>query len=208
MELESMTLLTSIVLGIGLAAACGFRVFIPLLFTSMASLGGQLTLSPGFEWLGTWPVLVILAIATALEIGGYYVPWLDNLLDTIATPAAMIAGTVLTAAVVGDMEPALKWAISLIAGGGTAGTVQAITVVTRGASSVVTGGLSNPGVSTVEAGGALFTTILAILLPYVALVVVLAFILVVGSYAFRKWKRKKKLSEVSMQQEGKTKLRE
>jgi len=201
MELESMTLLTSIVLGIGLAAACGFRVFVPLLFTSMASLGGQLTLSPGFEWLGTWPVLVILAIATALEIGGYYVPWLDNLLDTIATPAAMIAGTVLTAAVVGDMEPALKWAISLIAGGGTAGTVQAITVVTRGASSVVTGGLSNPGVSTVEAGGALFTTVMALLLPYVALVIVLVFILVVGSYAFRRWKRKKNLSEISRQRE-------
>jgi len=193
--MESMTLFTSIVLGIGLAAACGFRVFVPLFFISIASMSGQLTLSPGFEWIGTWPALILLGVATALEIGAYYFPWIDNLLDSIASPAAVIAGTVVTAAVVGDMEPALKWAISLIAGGGTAGAVQTITVVARGASTLATGGLGNPGVSTVEAGGSVVTTVLAIFLPYVAFVLVLVFIGVVGTYSFRKWRRKKSIPD-------------
>src|SRR5438874_3598888 len=94
-----METILSICAGIGLAAACGFRVFVPLLVVSIAALSGHLHLLPSFQWLGTYPALLALSVATALEIGGYYIPWLDHLLDTIATPAAVIAGTLLSASI-------------------------------------------------------------------------------------------------------------
>src|SRR5215468_7924372 len=95
----------SICVGIGLSAACGFRVFIPLLIMSIASLSGHLSLAHGFEWIGTYPALISFSVATCLEIAGYYIPWLDHLLDTMATPAAVIAGTIASASVIGDMSP-------------------------------------------------------------------------------------------------------
>ncbi len=108
----------SIALGIGLAAACGFRVFVPLLALNLAALAGQITLPEGFSWLASHLTTVALATATLAEILGYYLPWVDSLLDTIATPAAVVAGTISTAAVVTDMAPIFKWTLALIAGGG------------------------------------------------------------------------------------------
>src|SRR5438876_9605685 len=134
----------SICVGIGLSAACGFRVFVPLLIMSIASLSGHLTLASQFQWIGTYPALIAFGVATALEIGGYYIPWLDHLLDTMATPAAIVAGTVVTAAIVTNTSPMLKWTLAIIAGGGAAGLVQGTTVLARGVSTATTGGLGNP----------------------------------------------------------------
>ena len=102
-----METLLSVCVGIGLSAACGFRVFVPLVVMSIAALTGHLTLAHGFEWVGSYPALVAFAVATCVEIAGYYVPWIDNLLDTIATPAAIIAGTLMTASLVTDLSPFL-----------------------------------------------------------------------------------------------------
>src|SRR5512140_367408 len=110
-------------IGIGLAAACGFRVFVPPLVLSVAALSGHLHLAPGFQWIGTWPALTAFAVATALEIAGYYIPWVDNLLDTAATPIAIVAGVVMTASCITDVSPFLKWTLAVIAGGGAAGLV-------------------------------------------------------------------------------------
>src|SRR5437899_2769748 len=103
----------SVLAGIGLSAACGFRVFLPLLILSIAAVSGHVELSHGLEWIGTWPALLTFATATILEIAAYYVPWLDHALDVIATPAAVVAGTLVTASLVVDMPPALKWSVAL-----------------------------------------------------------------------------------------------
>ncbi len=174
-----METLLSICLGIGLSAACGFRVFVPLLVINVASLTGHLTLAHGFEWLGSYPALMAFSVATVLEIAGYYIPWLDHLLDTMATPAAVVAGTIVTASVVTDMSPFLKWTLAVIAGGGAAGVIQGGTVLTRGASTATTGGLANPVVSTVELAGAVGTSILAIAAPVIAVVLFLGLVFIV-----------------------------
>ncbi len=165
----------SIAVGIGLAAACGFRVFVPLLILNLASLAGALTLPSGFAWMGSPAATIAFAVATAAEIIGYYVPWFDLVLDTIATPAAIAAGTLTTAAFLTDVSPFLKWTTALIAGGSTAGLIQASTVVLRAKSSLATGGAANPLFATMEMAGALVTAILAVLLPVVCLVLVLLF---------------------------------
>ena len=185
-----METLLSICLGIGLSAACGFRVFVPLLFMNVASLTGHLTLAHGFEWLGSYPALVTFSVATVVEVAGYYIPWVDHLLDTMATPAAVIAGTIVTASVATDMSPFLKWTLAVIAGGGAAGLVQGGTVLTRGASTATTGGLANPIVSTLELAGAVVTSILAIVAPVLAVALFIGLVFIV----VRKLRRKARSS--------------
>ena len=177
-----METMLSIFVGVGLSAACGFRIFVPLLIMSIASLSGQLVLSPEFEWIATYPALAAFSIATLFEVAAYYIPWVDNLLDTIAVPAATVAGTIVMASAVSEMTPFLKWGLAVIVGGGVAGTVQGFTSIARLASTATTGGLGNPAVSTVEAGGSVVMSILAITLPVVAVIAVV----VILFFAFRK----------------------
>jgi hypothetical protein len=164
-----METLLAVALGLALAAACGFRIFVPLLAVGLAEASGHLSLAPKFEWIGTQPALIVLGVATVLEIGGYYVPWIDHLLDSIATPAAVVAGIVVTASVVTDLDPLWKWTLAVIAGGGLAGAVQGSTVLARAASTVATGGFGNPVVATAELAASLAFTVLALVMPVLAL---------------------------------------
>jgi hypothetical protein len=182
-----MELALSICLGIGLSAACGFRLFVPLLGMSVAALAGHLGLAPGFEWIGTWPAFACFLTATVLEVAAYYIPWLDNLLDSIATPAAVVAGTMITAAVVTDMSPLLKWSLAVIAGGGTAGVVQTASTALRGTSSVTTGGLANWAVASGELIASLGTTVLSIVVPILTALAATAFVIVVLAKLMRHW---------------------
>ena len=167
-----MELITGLVIGVGLSAACGFRIFVPLLGMSIANLAGHLTLSSGFEWIGSWPALITFGTATILEIGAYCFPWIDNLMDVAATPAAIVAGTIVTASQVGDVSPLLKWSLAAVAGGGVCGVVQGGSVAIRAASSGVTGGVGNVLVSAGELLASIMVTLLAIVLPLVCLIVV------------------------------------
>ena len=171
-----MEQILSILIGIGLSATCGFRIFVPLLGMSIAYHAGALDFAPGFAWIGSWPATIAFGIAMAVEIAAYYIPWLDNLLDTIATPAAIVAGTIATASMVGDVTPFFRWSLAIIAGGGVAGLIQGASVTIRGVSAASTGGIANPAVSTGELVASVVGTVLSILAPYVA-IILFAFLL-------------------------------
>ena len=168
--------LVSIALGLGLSAACGFRVFVPLLLISAAARYDYLALSPGFAWMESTAALVVFGTATVLEVAAYYVPWLDNFLDAAATPAAVLAGVLASAAVFVEMPPLVRWSLALIGGGTAAGLIQGATVLLRLKSLALSGGLTNPLVSTAELAGSTITSVLAILLPILCLA-----LLIVGS---------------------------
>jgi hypothetical protein len=187
-----MELLLSVCIGLGLSAACGFRIFVPLLVTSIAAHSGHLDLAPSFDWIASPAALTAFSIATALEIGAYYVPWLDNFLDTVATPAAVVAGTVVTASMVTDVSPFLKWSLAVVAGGGVAGVVQATTVLARGLSLTGTGGLANPVIATAELGGSLLAAITAVIAPFLAIGLVA---LLIGIAAWKLIFRRRSVSE-------------
>jgi hypothetical protein len=174
-HLGGAELALSIALGVGLAAAVGFRVFLPLLVVSIAAYSGHLTLSSGFAWLGSAPALVMLAVAALIEILAYYIPGVDHLLDVLAAPAALIAGTVVAAAVMTDLPPFVKWTTAVIAGGGAAGLTQGISSLLRVKSTALTGGLGNPLVATGELGGALAFSLLALLAPVLAVALLALF---------------------------------
>ena len=170
-----MDLALSIALGVGLAAAVGFRVFLPMLVMSVAAYSGHLTLSGGFAWLGSAAAIVMLGVAAILEILAYYIPGVDNLLDAIAAPAALIAGTVVAAAVMTDLPPIVKWTTAVIAGGGAAGLTQGLTSLLRAKSTVMTGGLGNHVLATGEWAGALLVALLALAFPVIAVALVAVF---------------------------------
>jgi hypothetical protein len=165
----------SIVLGIALAAATGFRIFLPMLIISVAAYTGHLPLASNFAWLGTPAALIMLSVAAVAEILAYYIPVVDNLLDALATPAAFVAGAVVSAAVMTDVPPMVKWTAAVIAGGGIAGLTQGLTGMLRAHSTVLTGGLGNSVIATAELGGALVITFLALAAPVAAIALVILF---------------------------------
>ena len=164
--------LLGITVGIGLSAACGFRVFVPLLVINLATITGHLHLAPGFEWIGSDYATIAFGTATLFEILAYYIPWLDHILDLITSPAAIIAGMVVTASMVMDISPFLRWTLAIIAGGGAAAIVQGVTVALRTKSSALTAGAGNPFVSSAELAGSIITALLAIVFPVLCLILV------------------------------------
>lgn len=169
MNLETIL---SICLGIGLASASGFRVFLPVFALSLASYFDVIPLNESWAWIGGLPALISFGVAMVFEIFGYYIPFIDNLLDTIATPLAAIAGFVIMASTMVDISPTMTTILAIIAGSGSATAFQGLTTTTRLASSVKTAGLGNPVVSTVETGTAITLSSLAIFLPIVAVILV------------------------------------
>jgi hypothetical protein len=164
--------IVSVCLGIGLASATGFRVFLPVFALSLASYFNIIPLNESWAWIGGIPALISFGAAMIFEIFGYYIPFIDNLLDTIATPLAAVAGFVVMASTLVDINPTLTTIFAIIAGGGTASAMQGMTTMTRLTSSVKTAGIGNPVVATAETGTAITLSTLAIFLPIVAIIVV------------------------------------
>lgn len=177
MALDPVNGLVAVSLGLGLAAASGFRVFLPPMLLSGAVNIGLMDPSGHLAMLDGWGAFSLLFVAVVLEIGSYLIPWIDNLLDIVASPAAVVAGIGLMGTVLGsetDLDPLVQWAIAAVGGGGVAGTVQAGTVATRAVSTGTTGGLANPIVSVTEAFMAILITVLALLAPLLCLLIVVA----------------------------------
>jgi hypothetical protein len=181
-----MDALFGISVGLALSAAAGLRVFVPLLLTGGAARLEFFPLTPGMTWLESDLALVALGTATALEVGAYYVPWLDNLLDTVAMPAAVTAGVVLTAAATPDLSPFLRWALAIVAGGGAAGLVQTGTALLRLKSSTFTAGTGNPLIATAELAGSVGLSLVALLIPLLAGVIVAGLLVALASRVARR----------------------
>jgi hypothetical protein len=167
---HSLDLLFSVALGIGLAAATGFRVFIPLLVAGLAARAGWLPLTDSFVWLQSTPALVAFGTAAVLETLAFYIPGLDHLLDVLAGPLAVIAGILASVSVMVDVPPEIRWPIAVIAGGGIAALTKGTSAVIRAKTAALTGGLGNPVVSSVETAGAATVSIVAIVAPLLCFV--------------------------------------
>lgn len=166
-------LLLALCAGIGLSAACGFRVFVPPLILGLAAKAGMVELSSGFQWIESWWAIALFGTAMVMEVMAYYVPGVDNLLDFIEVPAAIIAGTLLTFALIpGEFSAALRWVLSIIAGGGAAAVVEATTVATRAGTTMTTAGCGNGILSTLEFIGSLVVSVLTVFFAPLALLLV------------------------------------
>jgi hypothetical protein len=164
---DQLNEVTAVLAGLALSASAGLRVFLPLLALAIGMRLGYVDPGAGFEWLAHPMILVVLGTASLAEIGAYFFPWVDNLLDTVATPAAIGSGTVIASALLPEMNAALQWGLGFLLGGGSAGVVQGATVLARGASTATSGGAANPAVATAETGGSIATAGLVFLVPWV-----------------------------------------
>lgn len=190
--LENISLLQYILpafIGIGLAAASGFRVFLPMFMVSLASYLGWIPMSDSFEWLSGLPTLITTGIAMIVEILAYYIPFVDHLLDSISIPLATIAGSVLFASQFADLGAFPQWSLALIAGGGTAAAISSGFAGTRAASTATTGGLGNSVVATGETAGAGILTILTVLAPIIAGIIAIVLVILVIVYGRKIYKR-------------------
>lgn len=181
-----MSILVGLLLAISLSAASGFRVFLPLLALSIAGDFGHLPLPDDLGWVGTDNALIMFAIATVLEIIGYYIPWFDHVMDLGATPLAMLAGTIVTATAASDLNPLVQWTLAIAAGGGTAGAIRGLLSLLRIGSTATSGGLGNPIIATIELAIALVLSVLAVTVPVVAGLVVIGLL---GYGIYRVWTR-------------------
>ena len=182
--------------GVSLSAACGFRVFLPLLALSIAVRFGGYAVNEHLAWVGSDPAFCSLLIATVVEIIAYYVPFVDHLLDTVSAPLAVAAGAVVTAGLLPDMPDFLQWTIGILAGSGAAGIVQLGTTAARGTSTVTTVGFGNFLVSTSENLLSAVGAVLAIALPALAIIGVLLFVWLLWRI-IRRCRRKATLQPVS-----------
>lgn len=171
-----MELIVSIVLGFSLAAAAGFRVFIPLLVLSLAAHFGWFPVNESWDWVGSTGALWLLGVAALVEIFAYFIPFIDNFLDMISVPLAGIAGSLLMLATMGDLNPAFSWALAIIAGGGAAAAISGTTSATRLTSTGATGGLANPVIASAEASAATVVSVASIFSPFIALLLLLLFV--------------------------------
>ena len=188
--MSSETIL-SIFLGIGLAASVGFRVFLPLFALSLAAYFNIWELNENWQWIGSTAALITLGVATVLEIFAYLIPWVDNLLDSIALPLATVAGTAVMVSTVSDMSPMVTWVMAIIAGGGTATAIKGASAGTRLGSTATTGGLANPIISSVETGASAAVSTAAILSPILGVIFVI-FILMFVFWFYRRIRPRKR----------------
>lgn len=186
----SFELLLSIAVGIGLAAATGFRVFLPLLIAGIAARADWLPLTESFAWLASTPALIALGTAALLETAAFYIPGVDHLLDLLQGPLAIAAGILASASVMVDLPAEMRWPIAVIAGGGVAGLTKLTSAVVRAKSTALTGGLGNSAVSTAETASATGLTALAILAPVIGLLIVLVLL----AWSIRAWMRRQQKS--------------
>lgn len=181
-------IISSVALGIALSACCGFRIFIPMLAAAIAAYNHWFGFSADMQWLGTLPAIVCFATASIIEIGAYYFPFLDNILDAIAAPLAVAAGTIVAFAILptGNSEPLLRWVTALIAGGATAGSIHVGTGLLRLFSTKATLGTGNPIVASGENVVAVGASILSFVIPVIVASVLL---LLVGWIVYKGLRR-------------------
>lgn len=175
----------SIFLGVGLAASAGFRIFLPLFALSLAAHTGLWELNPSWEWIGNLSALITLGVATLVEIFAYFIPWVDNILDSLSIPLAALAGTAVMVSTVSGMDPVITWSLAIIAGGGTATAIKGAAAGSRLASTLGTGGLANPAISAVETTTAATISLASILVPVLAAVLVI----IVLAFVFRIYRK-------------------
>ncbi len=182
-------LITAVAIGIGLAASAGFRVFVPMLVAAIAAKTGVLPLNDSFMWLSSWTAIAILGTATVVEILAYYIPVVDNLLDTISTPLAIGAGTLLLTSVLPIDSELMRWITGAAVGGGSAAVVQSGSALTRLTSTKMTAGMGNPVVATVENVAATGTSVLSLIIPFIVVALFLLLVIFIFTRVRRKLRR-------------------
>jgi hypothetical protein len=167
--MDTSTIILAVFLGLGLSASTGLNTFLPLLLLSAAArfhIAG-IELGSRFDWLSSDVAIIVLIVATVIEIVADKVPAVDHFLDAVGTFVRPIAATVATASVLSgaNVNPTVAAIVGLIIGAPTSLGFHTLKAGTRVASSATTFGCANPLLSLLEDIVSLMLTLLAIFVP-------------------------------------------
>lgn len=168
-----MVILFSIFLGATLAAAAGFRAFLPLFILGLLErfeLLGQFTLGDNLQWLMSNPGLICLGAATVLEIAADKIPAVDSALDSLMTFVRPGAGGLGVIAVLSAHNPLMAYVAGIVLAGGATLPIHLGKTALRLGSHMTTGGFGSPALSCAEDVAAGGTVTLAALLPVFAVI--------------------------------------
>jgi Domain of unknown function (DUF4126) len=166
-------------LAVALAACAGLRAWLPLLLAGALSRAGVLELGESFRILGSNKALALFALATVIEVLGDKIPMVDHALDLLSTFLRPAAGAVLAASVFGRiLDPVQSVALGVAVGAPSALVPHAGKAALRAASSSFTAGLANPMLSLLEDGITLVLFTLAVVVPVLVALGLLAVVVV------------------------------
>lgn len=192
--------ISSLLLGISLAACAGFRIFLPLSIVSLAIHSQWLTVHPTFQWLASSPVFIFLLFATFAEIAGSKRPRWNDTFAVFAAPLSALAGTILASAVLVGIPMQWRLVAGLVVGGIAACAVYRMTALVRVGSSRFTGGIANQFISKIETTMAIVSTLASIFLPTLAFVSFVIFCLI--SYKLMKLIKNAQMMTMQMHPRG------
>ena len=198
---DVLQILIQVMLGIALSAVCGYRIFVPFLAMGIAGMAGYIQFADGFAWISSWPALLVFGVATILEIAAYFIPHIDNILNAIALPAGAVAGIIVAASVISDMDPMLKWTLAIIAGGGAATVTGLLSNGVHQLSTAVSAGFANPVVSGAESVGTVAASVISIAMPIVG-VALFVMVVVVSILIIRRFRKRKKVAPANSGKSG------
>jgi hypothetical protein len=198
---DILQILIQVMLGIALSAVCGYRIFVPFLAMGIAGMAGYIHFADGFTWISSWPALLVFGVATIVEIAAYFIPHLDNILNAIALPAGAVAGAIVAASVISDMDPMLKWTLAIIAGGGAATVTGLLSNGAHQLSTAVSAGFANPVVSAAESVGTVAASAISIAMPVVGVALFIV-VVVVSVLIIRRFRKRKKVAATNDARRG------
>jgi hypothetical protein len=186
MSLNDTTLFVSqLAMGFALAACVGLRAFLPLFLAGLAARGGYVDLGASFQWMESTPALVVFGSAVVFEILADKIPLLDHALHAAEAFVKPAAATILAASLLTNLDPLTAMTLGLIGGGTVAGAVHALKGTARIASTATTGGLANPLLSLVDDVLATAGTLLAFVVPLLAVLLLLV-LAALGLWIYRR----------------------
>lgn len=177
--------MSGILTAFGLSLSAGLNAYIPLLIVAVFARFDMITLSEPFAPLESWWAIGVLGVLLIVEVLVDKVPAVDTVNDVINTIIRPAAGAILFAATAGtitEMSPVLSVILGILA----AGTVHAGKSLARPVVTATTAGVGNPIVSTAEDVVSALTSFLAIVLPWMALIIALLGILLFLNFRLKR----------------------
>lgn len=189
------TLFTNLFGAIGLGAASGLNAWIPLLGLGIAQRLGVVTLTQPFDSLGSNLALIVLGAIFVVDLIGDKIAVVDTVLHAAGTVVAPASGAVVFAAQDNLISQSHPW-LAGVAGMVLGGSMHLGRSALRPAVTASTGGVGNPVVSFIEDAFSAVLTLLAVLVPILAFLFLVAIVFFAVRF-LQRWRRRRSSARAS-----------
>ncbi|HYH12838.1 MAG TPA: DUF4126 domain-containing protein [Thermomicrobiales bacterium] len=184
-------MLAALLSSLGLALPAGLNAWLPFLILALADrYTSQIDLDAPFDFISSTPGLIIILLLLPIELLVDKIPGADHVSDLAHTFIRPVAGAILAAAVADASHDLNVWFAAILGVGG-AGATHAVKMSTRPVITASTGGVGNPVASIVEDVASVVSSLIAIFVPLLLIVI----LPLIGFALYSTWKRLRRGSE-------------